>query len=138
MIEIFLFIYCSSLLLSGLLLIWNIQSVRRQLHSSELKTLNSNLKKINLFWSLSNDSLQLLETQSYENDHQMAYRSCFLTGLLGFASFPGFFLYLVLTLSLALVESKLKMGLLSSVLCKAENLPVDQVETILKKIKEEI
>jgi hypothetical protein len=56
-------------------------------------------------------------------------------GLLGFASLPGFLLYLVLTISLSLVQSRRKKFIFESELVKASNLNEQQIKEIVEQFR---
>ncbi len=135
MIEILAIIYCSSLGLSSLLLLWNLNSLQSQLRSKELTQLNLNLRHVNLFWSLTDDNLKSLNESSIQKDAQAARRSCLMMGLLGLASLPGLLLYLVLTLSLSFVQSRRKKYIFKSELVKSSNLNAHQIKEILEQFK---
>ena len=131
MIEIFLFIYCASLALSGLLLAWNLRSLHRQVHSIRFIRLNSNLKKLNLFWSINNERIETLNAESLQDDICSAYRSRWLMGLLGLASLPGFLLFFVLTLSLGLIKNRTFTFLINCQVSKDDSLSAEQIQNVL-------
>jgi hypothetical protein len=135
MIEILAIIYCSSLALSSFLLIWNLNSIQKQLRSKQLAQINLNLRKENLFWSSTEENLKHLNESNPQADALSSRRSCLMMALLGFASLPGFLLYLIFTISLSIIQSRCKKYIFESELARTANLNGEQVRDIVAQFK---
>ncbi len=136
MIEILAILYCSCFILSALLLAWNLTSLQKHLKSQELSNLNFNLKKVDRFWSTTNDHFANLNESSIEGDARAARRSCLMMGLLGFASLPGLLLFLTLTVSLKLIKSRRSIAVFRSELVHRTELSTGEVQNLVQNLSE--
>lgn len=130
MVEIVVGIYIISFVLSLGLVAWNYTAVSKELKSNSLATVNFNLEKIGLFWSMSREDFSArADPLDIERDAKASLRSTLLLGLLAFGSFIGFFLLLSITLVMRLLKSNRKgRAVFQSELSKNKELSADQVQ----------
>jgi Na+-transporting methylmalonyl-CoA/oxaloacetate decarboxylase gamma subunit len=110
---------------------WNYFSTIQKLKSKSLINLNANLKKIDMYWSVSNENFEKLEMDSVQKDKAQALRSSLFLGFLGLASVIGFLLLLAIVLSLSsLIKERRTIAVFKSELTKNSELSKDQVENL--------
>ena len=134
MIEVLAAIYVTSFILSMMLVAWNYVVLSRQLRSESLLSINSNLKKIGMFWSVSSEDFSSLHESSIEKDASSALRSTLMLGILGLGSALGFALLLVITLTMRLLKTNRRgRAVFHSALANDPNLATDQVQKLFQE-----
>lgn len=110
---------------------------RRRKTARPAVTLNSNLKKIGLFWSEHHDRIETWEEGIEERDWQASARSFGLLGaMLSALSWGGFVLLLILIVSIrALARSRLEKNLFSSPLARESSLSPERVREIVDPLR---
>lgn len=131
MVEVIIVIWLTCFILSSALVTWNYFSTIQKLKSKSLINLNANLKKIDMYWSVSNENFEKLEMDSVQKDKAQALRSSLFLGFLGLASVIGFLLLLAIVLSLRfLIKERRTIAVFKSELTKNSELSKDQVENL--------
>lgn len=122
MIEIIAGVWATCFLISLPITFWNVRSVVSKAKSLQFKTLNLNLAKIGMFWSLSSDGFQPLGERNSQDDVRKAMRSYMLIGALGIFSVIGLLLLIAVSLSMHLLVSRTAQRVFESELTKNPNL----------------
>jgi len=131
MVEVMLIVWFTCFVLSSALVTWNYLSTVRKLKSKSLLTLNANLRKIDMYWSVTNENFEKFDVDSVEKDISQALRSAIFLGFLGLASVLGFLLLLAIVLSLRfLIKNRKTVAVFKSELTKNAELSKDQVENL--------
>lgn len=139
MIEVIagLFVTCFVLswIVTGLFLV---SVFERRFKSKNLQTLNLNLQKIGLLWSLRNDEFVSQEKTSINKDRGAARRSILMmTALFSLLSVLGFICNLIMLLSLGfLARSRREIEVLSSQLSMNPNLAPSEVRQQVRELRE--
>ena len=137
MVEIVLGVWIVCFILSMCLVTWNYFSILKKLKSSRLINVNLNLKKINQYWSVTNENFETLEQDCIEKDKARALKSAIMLGFLGLTSFIGFLLLLAIVVSLRfLIKERRTTAVFQSELAKNSHLLESEVESIYKSIRE--
>jgi len=131
-IEVIVGVWLTSFFLSMIVVGFNFYFTYQRLQSDQLKILNENLAKTNLFWSNSHGDFSPLTSGAVENDRIKTLRNTALMGLLGLGSLPGFVFLLIIVLSLnILARSRKEVATFDSALAKDRNLERGEVESML-------
>ena len=132
MVEILIGAWVISLVLSVPLTMWNINSVLKISRSTELKTLNANLVKVGLFWSLSNETFWPLEELTPEEDFKKSVRGYLLLGALGLFSVLGLLILFVVSVSIhKLIRNRTAESVFKSELSRRPDLEVKSIEALV-------
>jgi hypothetical protein len=135
MIEIIAGVWLISFLLSIPITVWNVHTVMRSKRSSEYSVLNSNLAKIGLFWSLSNEQIVSLSEGDPDKDANKLLRTYLMIGGLGLLSVFGLIFLSIVSLSIhVLVKSRLAAKVLNSDLAKNPDLQPGDIEMLVKDL----
>jgi hypothetical protein len=128
MVEIIVGVWVTSLIISIFVVSFNYHLTRQRLKSERLKTLNSNLAKVDLYWSNS------LTADAIENDATKTLRNTLLMGLLGLASLIGLIFLIILVLSLHfLARSRKEIATFRSHLATDKNLTASEVQNFVNE-----
>lgn len=122
MIEIIAGVWATCFLISLPITFWNVRSVVQKAKSPQFKTLNLNLAKVGMFWSLSSDGFQPLGERTPKDDTRKAMRSYMLIGGLGIFSVIGLLLLIAVSLSMHLLVNRTAQRVFASELTKNPNL----------------
>jgi len=134
MVEVIIAVWLSCFILSSALVTWNYLSTVKKLKSKSLIVLNQNLKKIDLYWSVSNENFEKLEADSVQRDMSQALRSSLFLGILGLASLIGFLLLLAIVISLKfLIKERRTITVFKSELTKNPDLSKKDVESLYQE-----
>ena len=99
--------------------------------------MNSNLKTINQYWSVTNENFETLEEDCIEKDKARALKSAIMLGFLGLASIIGFlFLLAIVVLLRFLIKERRTTAVFQSELAKNPHLHESEVESIYQSIRE--
>lgn len=135
MIEIIAAVWLVSFLLSVPITIWNIRSAFNAARLPQMKTLNANLEKIDLFWSLSQESIRPLGEMTPQEDLKEMIRSYLFMGSLGLLSIPGTLLLFAISFSMQkLIKHRATEKILNSELAKVTTLDSANVKVILDSL----
>lgn len=104
----------------------------------QMKLLNANLAKADLYWSERQDRLLPLFPNTDTDDHQTARRSLVWTSLgLSFLSWIGFLFILILMVSYRfLARSRTEKLLTESMLTSQTNLSRDEVSRLMENLRQ--
>jgi hypothetical protein len=131
MIEIIAGVWLSCFLLSLPITFWNTRSVLKKSRSPQFKTLNKNLEKVGLFWSLSSEAFLPRAEKSSEVDVRKALRSYLLIGCLGIFSVIGLLLLIAVSLSMHLLVNRTAERVFASELAKNPDLDVQATQELV-------
>ena len=135
MIEIIAGVYAASAFLSLTLTLANYWATRSQLRSTQMQNLNRNLGLIGRFWSTSTSEIAHLVPGQPNSDHRKSLQHILWLGLLGLGSAPGFFLLLIISISLRyLARPRLENKLLHGPLAQGLMLDAQAVTDYLMSI----
>ncbi len=111
-----------------------ILQVRKQ-HSKKMQMVQLNLRKNDLFWSDCESSIKSYSVLAEKEDLEKSLKSIFISGAaFVFMSWVGFLLQMILMLSIrCLAVKRIERNLLASELAE-QDVPADQVSTIVKKL----
>jgi hypothetical protein len=131
MIEIIAGVWATCFLVSLPITFWNVRSVVQKAQSPQFKTLNSNLSKIGLYWSVSSESFQPLNERHAKDDVRKAMRSYMLIGGLGIFSVIGLLLLIAVSLSMHFLVSRTAQRVFESELTKNPNLDTHATQELV-------
>lgn len=135
MIEILVGVWIACFILSALITAINIRTVLNTARSTQVRTLNWNLKKIDMFWSMSSEAIHPLTENSVQLDLKKTLRNYLLLGCLGFFSVIGFVLLLVVSISMRMLTSRQARRILSSNLTTMPDLENSMVQQLVEELK---
>ena len=137
MVEIILTVYLISFCCSISLLAWHFFSLRRQLNSKSMKTLNLNLQKVNRFWSCTRLEILPWSANCVEQDQAQAKKSVLWIGFLAFASVPGLFLLAAVILSIRYLNvNRFEQAIFQSALASNPELDANSVENLISQMSQ--
>lgn len=131
MIEIIAGVWATCFLISLPITFWNVRSVVQKAKSPQFKTLNLNLAKVGMFWSLSSDGFQPLGERNAKDDTRKAMRSYMLIGGLGIFSVIGLLLLIAVSLSMHLLVNRTAQRVFESELTKNPNLDAQATQALV-------
>jgi hypothetical protein len=134
MVEIIVGVWLTSLIISIFVVSFNYHLTRKRLNSERLKTLNSNLAKVDMYWSNSLANFAPLTADAVETDAAKTLRNSLLMGLLGLASLIGLVFLIILVLSLHfLARSRKELATFRSLLATGKNLSPSEVQNLVNE-----
>ncbi|MBS1969531.1 MAG: hypothetical protein JSU04_04465 [Bdellovibrionales bacterium] len=134
MIEIIAGVWATCFLISLPITFWNVRSVVQKAKSPQFKTLNLNLAKVGMFWSLSSDGFQPLGERTAKDDTRKAMRSYMLIGGLGIFSVIGLLLLIAVSLSMHLLVNRTAQRVFASELTQNPNLDAEATQALVTSL----
>lgn len=134
MVEIIVGVWLVSLVISIFVVSFNYQLTRKRLKSERLATLNTNLAKVEMYWSNSLADFAPLTEDAIETDAKKTLRNTLMMGLLGLASLIGLIFLIILVLSLHfLARSRKETATFRSPLATDKNLSPSEVKNFVNE-----
>jgi hypothetical protein len=135
-IEIILGVWLVCFCLSAIVTRFGYYLTYKKLTSQSLSNLNTNLKKIHLFWSNSSSDFTPLTEGAVEADAKKALRTSLLVGFLGVASVVGFILLFLVVISVHfLARSRKERATFRSALTDDTSLSAQEVEALVQDLR---
>ena len=135
MVEILLGVWLTCFIFSAMVTAWNVWYIRNTARSTAVRTLNWNLKKVGLYWSLSSESTHSILEGNPKAELKKIIRNYLLLGCLGFFSVIGFLLLTVVSLSMRFLVSRQAKIILASELTTVPELEAEAVQKIVDSVK---
>lgn len=137
MVEIMAGVWLTSFCLSMITLGLNFHFTRKRLNSKTLKNLNSNLAKVNLYWSNSAGDFLPLTEDSVKLDASKTLRNTLFLGALGLASLLGFILLVVIVFSIhVLARTRKEIATFRSPLALDPKLTAAEVTSLVNEYRQ--
>lgn len=136
MIEIIVGAWLGGLVLSILVTTLNVRYAIKLARSKSYTHLNSNLAKIEKYWSLTTESFKDLREGAIKDEEWLTIRNYIFMGLLGFLGILGFIFLAIISFSMQfLAKSRFTRRVFHSELTRTIDLTSEQVAQIVAELQ---